>query len=103
MKLVLAGISAAKSRAKSSPAAALSAEYITRATRYVATEAKSFDLEAALLAWLDRQAARTAPILILCDSRGDQLTSEDFAARLARLRDAGAQLIVLAIGPADGW
>jgi 23S rRNA (pseudouridine1915-N3)-methyltransferase len=103
VKLVLASISAAKARAKSSASTALGAEYVTRAARYTSTEAKTFDSETALLAWLDRQSARAAPTLILCDSRGEQLTSEDLATRLGRLRDSGAQLAVLAIGPADGW
>ena len=47
-------------------------------------------------------AARRA-YAILLDSRGQQLSSEDFATRLGRLRDDGNQRIVLAIGPADGW
>ena len=42
-------------------------------------------------------------MLILCDSRGEPLSSEELAGRLGRLRDSGTQLIVLAIGPADGW
>ena len=103
MKLALASISAARARAKSSPMAALGAEYVIRASRYSPTEAKTFDSEAALLTWIDRQSARTAPTLILCDSRGEQLASEDLATRLGRLRDSGTQLAVLAIGPADGW
>lgn len=103
MKLVLAAISPARSRAKSSAADALAAEYLARAARYTACASQSFASEAALLTWLDRQTARTAPALILCDSRGEQLSSEDFAARLGRLRDSDTQLTVLAIGPADGW
>ena len=103
MKLLLASISAARTRSKAGPSDTLTTEYLTRSTRYTPAEAKTFASEAALLTWLDRQAARTAPALILCDSRGGQLTSEDFASRLGRLRDTGTQLIVLAIGPADGW
>ena len=53
---------------------------------------------------VDRTLARTAPHTHpLRDSRGEQLSSEDFAARIGRLRDSGAQLAVFAIGPADGW
>ena len=103
MKIVLASISTARTRPKAAPADVLSTEYLTRSARYAASDPKIFDSEAALLTWLDRQSARTTPALILCDSRGEQLTSEDFAARLGRLRDSGAQLVVLAIGPADGW
>ncbi len=103
MKLVLAAISPTRSRTKSSAAETLAADYLARAARYTPCESKLLPSEAALLAWLDRQSARTAPALILCDSRGDQFTSDDFAARLGRLRDSGTQLAVLAIGPADGW
>jgi 23S rRNA (pseudouridine1915-N3)-methyltransferase len=103
VKLVLASISATRARSKAASTDTLTTDYLIRSARYTPSESKTFDSEAALLIWLDRQAARTAPALILCDSRGDQLTSEDCAARLGRLRDSGTQLVVLAIGPADGW
>lgn len=102
VKLLLASISP-RSRPKSSGAETLAADYLARASRHASCEAKIFDSEAALLAWLDRQAARTPPSLVLCDSSGELLSSEAIATRLGRLRDSGAQLIVLAIGPADGW
>lgn len=59
--------------------------------------------EQALLTWVERQAGRTAPKLILLDSRGKQFSSEEFADHLGSLRDSGTQTVVLAIGPADGW
>jgi 23S rRNA (pseudouridine1915-N3)-methyltransferase len=37
------------------------------------------------------------------DSRGQQFTSEEFAARFGQVRDGGSQRVVLAVGPADGW
>lgn len=52
---------------------------------------------------LDRERTRTAPFVVLLDERGKQLSSEAFAAWLGRERDGGRQLIVFAIGPADGW
>jgi 23S rRNA (pseudouridine1915-N3)-methyltransferase len=103
VKLLLASISSRRSRAKSSAADTLAADYLARASRYTDCEAQVFDSEPSLLTWLDRNSARTAPALILCDSRGEQLSSEDFAARIGRLRDSGTQLAVFAIGPADGW
>ena len=102
MKLTLAAISPTRSRPKSAAAASLAAEYLTRAARYLPCEHHNFPSEAALLTTLDR-AARTAPLLILLDSRGKQLNSEEFAAHLGRLRDSGTQSLILAIGPADGW
>ena len=103
MKLFLSSISTARSRPKSDPAAALTADYLARAARYLPCESKSHDSEAALLNWLDRHAARTSPVLVLLDSQGKQLSSEEFAAHLGRLRDSGTQSLVLAIGPHDGW
>jgi 23S rRNA (pseudouridine1915-N3)-methyltransferase len=102
VKLVLAAISPTRSRAKSDAAATLAADYLARASRYLPCESQLYPSETALLASLDR-SARTAPVLILLDSRGKQLSSDDFAAHLGRLRDTGTQSVVLAIGPADGW
>jgi 23S rRNA (pseudouridine1915-N3)-methyltransferase len=103
VKLVLAAISPTRSRAKSDAAATLAADYLARATHYIPCESQSYPSEADLLASLDRRPTRTAPVLILLDSRGKQLSSEEFAAHLGRLRDSGTQSLILAIGPADGW
>jgi 23S rRNA (pseudouridine1915-N3)-methyltransferase len=54
-------------------------------------------------AWLDKQQRRAPAIAVLLDSRGQQMTSEKFAAWIGRHRDNGAQQIIFAIGPADGW
>src|SRR5208283_209300 len=102
VKLILAAISPSRSRAKSGAAATLAADFLARASRFLPCEAQAFGSEAALLAWLDRQSARTAPVLILLDSQGRQLSSEDFAAAIGRFRDSGTQSLVLAIGPANG-
>jgi 23S rRNA (pseudouridine1915-N3)-methyltransferase len=40
--------------------------------------------------------------LIACDEHGRTMTSRDFAARLAALRDDGARHLALVIGGADG-
>jgi 23S rRNA (pseudouridine1915-N3)-methyltransferase len=40
--------------------------------------------------------------LILLDERGKSFSSEDFAGRLALLRDGGRKALVIAIGGADG-
>lgn len=103
MKLFLVAVTPSRSHAKSGSAGHIAAEYLSRASHYMPCAFQPFESQAALLAWLDRQSARTAPILILLDSRGKQLTSEEFAAHLGRLRDAGNQSVVLAIGPHDGW
>lgn len=103
MDLILAAISPSRSRPKSSPAAALSDDFLARASHYNPCKSLSFAAEPALLTWLERHAGRTSPKLILLDSRGKQFTSEEFAQHLGTLRDSGTQTVVLAIGPADGW
>jgi 23S rRNA (pseudouridine1915-N3)-methyltransferase len=54
--------------------------------------------EAALLA----RAVPAGAALVILDERGEELTSPDFAARLARFRDAGRQDVAVLIGGADG-
>jgi 23S rRNA (pseudouridine1915-N3)-methyltransferase len=66
-------------------------------------EQLTFNDEDAFSAWMDHSKGRTGIYSILLDSRGKQLTSEEFARTLVKLRDEGQQRIVLAIGPANGW
>ena len=100
VKLFLSAIFPSRSRAKASPAETLVTDYLTRIVRYVPCTTQFHTSEAAFFTWLDQQSARTTPTLILLDSRGKQLSSEEVAAHLGRLRDTGAQSIILAIGPA---
>jgi 23S rRNA (pseudouridine1915-N3)-methyltransferase len=66
-------------------------------------EAPLFRSEEAFWQALERERARTAPLVVLLDERGKAMNSEAFAAWLSRAMDAGRQLIVFAVGPADGW
>lgn len=77
--------------------------YIERCSGHAQCQAESFRNVEAFFVWLDKQQRRTPAIIVLLDSRGRQMSSEDFAAWLGRQRDNGAQQIVFAIGPADGW
>jgi 23S rRNA (pseudouridine1915-N3)-methyltransferase len=52
---------------------------------------------------LDKLRGRTAPFTVLLDSRGKQLSSEDFSAWIRTHRDQGLQQLIFAIGPPDGW
>lgn len=52
---------------------------------------------------LDRERSRTAPLVVLLDERGRGMDSQAFAAWLGRELEGGRQLIVFAVGPADGW
>ncbi|HEX4006841.1 MAG TPA: 23S rRNA (pseudouridine(1915)-N(3))-methyltransferase RlmH [Acidobacteriaceae bacterium] len=66
-------------------------------------ETPVFRTEQALWDAIEKERARTAPLLVLLDERGKTMASEPFAAWLGRERDEGRQLIIFAIGPADGW
>ena len=94
----------------SSPEAALARDYVERATaagralglapvEIVEVEArkpgKAAEAEAIL-------AKAEGAQLIACDERGGAMTSRDFAARLAGLRDDGVRHLALVIGGADG-
>jgi len=103
VKLHLAAISPARSRAKSSALDTLFADYTTRVARYYPCDSHLFASESALFAFADKSSARTPLHIVLLDSTGKQFTSTDFAAHLGTLRDRGVQQLLFAIGPADGW
>ncbi|MCU1323123.1 MAG: hypothetical protein JWM43_2772 [Acidobacteriaceae bacterium] len=103
MKITLTAILPKSSRTKAEATDRLLTDYVARTARYLSCVSQAFDTEAALLDWLDQQPGRVRAYAILLDSRGQQFTSEEFAARLGRLRDDGTQRLVLGIGPADGW
>ncbi len=101
MKIMLAFISA---RALSKgPIADLLGLYEKRIGACDFFSRRSFATEAALLQFVEDSAGRTRPLLLLADSRGQQISSEDLAHILGRAQDDGIQLLILAIGPADGW
>jgi 23S rRNA (pseudouridine1915-N3)-methyltransferase len=99
MKLRIAWIG----RTRSSPIQSLTAEYLKRLSRYAACEALELMSEAALLKLVEKGTARTPPVLVLLDSRGRQLTSEEIANFLDYHQSRGTQELLFAVGPADGW
>jgi 23S rRNA (pseudouridine1915-N3)-methyltransferase len=101
MQIVLAHIGPKPS--SKDPFDSLSSMYLDRTSAYAKCQAESFRTETALLDWLDRQQRRSPAVKVLLDSRGRNMTSEAFAAWLGHQRDNGAQQIVFAVGPADGW
>ena len=90
-------------RARSDGFDSLAKVYLDRLATYVKTESTVLRSEDLFFEWVERQRSRTAPLLLLLDSRGHQLSSEQFAEWIGRQRDSGTQSLVLAIGPADGW
>lgn len=103
MKILLTAIAPRRSRTKSEATDRLLADYTERCGRYLPCESQTFDDETAFLEWLTKQTGRGPAYLILLDSRGQQFSSEEFAARFGDLRDSGNQRLVMAVGPADGW
>ncbi len=101
MKILLALISPRKTASGST--ADLLAQYLERAGRYAPASTRTFPTEVALLTFVAEAATRTRPVLVLADSRGKQLRSEELATALGTFQDTGTQLFILAIGPADGW
>jgi 23S rRNA (pseudouridine1915-N3)-methyltransferase len=100
MKLFLTAI---VGRSPDKSFAALTALYVGRIAAYGVIESTFFPSEKSFFEWIDRQRSRVVPIAALLDSRGRQLSSEQFAEWLGKQRDEGQQTIVFAIGPADGW
>jgi len=101
MQIVLAHIGARS--ASRDPLEALVSIYLDRCSMFARCEIEAFRSEQALFTWLDRRQRRTPAVTVLLDSRGRQMSSEKFAEWLGSQRDGGAQQIVFAIGPADGW
>lgn len=83
--------------------AALTSEYLKRLARYVTVESQELSNEAALLKQVERSSSRTAPVLILLDSRGRQLSSEELAQFLDQQQMWGTQTLLFAVGPTDGF
>jgi 23S rRNA (pseudouridine1915-N3)-methyltransferase len=99
VKLKLAWIGKTKNQAIQS----LTDDYLKRIQRYADAEALQLSDEAALLKLREKSGTRPAHVIVLLDSRGRQLTSEEFAQFLQTHQDRNPQPLILAIGPADGF
>ena len=90
-------------RTKSAPIQSLTAEYLKRLSRFAACDAQELASEAALLKLATKGSGRTTPVLVLLDSRGRQLTSEEIANFIEYHQSHDTQELLFAVGPADGW
>ena len=82
---------------------ALTDEYLKRLSRFADAEGVNLKNEAALLKLAGRDAKSAQKhILVLLDSRGKQLNSEELAAFVGDLQDRSLP-VIFAIGPADGF
>ena len=97
MKLTIAWIGKTKSPAIQS----LTDEYLKRLRQFSDAEGVSLKDEAALVKLCEGRGARRR--LVLLDSRGKQLDSQELAAFLREHQDHNPLPLVFAIGPADGF
>ena len=96
MKLKIAWIGKTKGPAIQ----ALTDEYLKRLARYVPVEGVSLKDEAALKN-VGGRGVRS--FLVLLDTRGKQLSSEEFAKFLGNYQDQSPAPLVFVIGPANGF
>lgn len=104
MKIKIAWIGKTKEPAIQS----LTDEYLKRISRYAPVEGLAARDEAALLQLRGRaqktgKADAAKSTLVLMDSRGKQLSSEEFAHFLGDYQDRNPLPLVFAVGPADGF
>ena len=77
--------------------------YLKRCAPFMSCTSEVFRSEKALFDWLGRHRGRTQPVVLLLDGKGKQMSSEELAGWLKKHRDGGAQQLIIAVGPADGW
>ena len=99
MKLKIAWIGKTKDPAIQS----LTTEYLKRISHYADVEAMQLPDEQAVLKLKAKTGTRPAHSLVILDSRGQQLSSEQFAEFLRNYQDRNSQPLVLAVGPANGF
>ncbi len=99
MKLTIAWIGKTKNPAIQS----LTDEYLKRLLQYAETEGTTLKDEAALLKLCGRDARSARRRLVILDSRGKQLSSEELAEFIRAHQDRNPAPLVFAIGPADGF
>lgn len=99
MKLKVAWIG----RTKAAAIQTLTDEYLKRLKHYTEVESVILRDEASLLKLCERGARPVRHALVLLDSRGKQLSSEEFAKWLGEYQDRSSAPLLFAIGGADGF
>jgi 23S rRNA (pseudouridine1915-N3)-methyltransferase len=77
-------------------------DYVGRLGRMNIVEVMDLPDETAVITYLEKMAARGKARLVLADSTGKNLSSEEFARWIGDSQQVASELI-FAIGPADGW
>lgn len=99
MKLKVAWIGKTKEPAVQ----ALSDEYLKRISHYAEAEGVALKDEAALLQLAGDRRSHARHYLVLLDSRGKQLSSEELARFLQDHQERNPLPLLLAVGPANGF
>jgi 23S rRNA (pseudouridine1915-N3)-methyltransferase len=81
----------------------LTDEYLKRLSRYADAQGTPLTDESALMKLCGRDARPVRHTLVLLDSRGKQLTSEEFAEFLRNHHDRDPSPLLFAVGPANGF
>jgi len=81
----------------------LTDEYLRRLSRYAEVQGMALKDESALLKLCGREARPLRHSLVLLDSRGKQLSSEEFAEFLRNHQDRNPLPLLFAVGPANGF
>jgi 23S rRNA (pseudouridine1915-N3)-methyltransferase len=91
-------------KTKQQPIQALTDEYLKRLSRYTEVEGLALKDESALLHIAQRGGPSHSRItLVLLDSRGKQLSSEELARFLGDYQSCNSAPLLFAVGPADGF
>jgi 23S rRNA (pseudouridine1915-N3)-methyltransferase len=99
VKLTIAWIGKTKNAAIQS----LTDEYLKRLRQFADADGISFKDETALLKACGRDGRGARRVLVLFDSRGKQLSSEQLAQFIREHQERNAAPLAFAIGPADGF
>ena len=99
MKIKIAWIGKTKAAAIQT----LTDEYLGRLKHYAEVEGVILKDEASLLKLCEAGARPVRHALVLLDSRGKQLSSEEFAKWLGEWQDRGSLPLLFAVGAADGF
>ena len=99
VKLTIAWIGKTKAPAIQS----LTDEYLKRLSHYADTEGTALKDESALQKLRSGNARSARNTLVLLDSRGKQLSSEEFAGFLGNYQDRNPLPLLFAVGPANGF
>ena len=103
MKVHLAWLTGKAGRSKEPEIAALVNRYVKRISSYCEVAVIEAAAEEQLFGQVERLHGRAQATLLLLDSRGERWSSEEWADHVRRYRDGGAQHLIFAVGPADGW